>query len=186
MDQPGLQNLKHELAIKAKGGVDFIVAAAIVWLLITYIWTLDTSTYNKSILTFIVGAIHLPLAFVFSKIFKTTWKIKENPLQPLGLLLNFAQLFYFPFLILILIKSPDYFVITYAIITGAHFFPYAWYYDLKPYAIMAGVISGGALILGLKVEILHMYYVPFAMSLALLLLALLINISLRKIVSNYS
>ena len=66
-----------------------------------------------------------------------------------GLWLNFAQLFYFPFLVFILLAYPEYFIMTYAIITGAHFFPYAWYYKSAPYAIMAGIISVGAMVLGL-------------------------------------
>ncbi len=35
-----------------------------------------------------------------------------------------------------------------AIITGAHLFPYAWYYKTKAYAIMAGIISVGATVVG--------------------------------------
>ena len=58
--------------------------------------------------------------------------------------LNLAQLFYFPFLFFILRDNPTYFVMTYVIITGAHFFPYAWFYDEIGYAIFAGIISVGA------------------------------------------
>jgi hypothetical protein len=141
MIQNDLKKLKLEIQIKAKNGIDFILAASLVWFGISIIWTLDYDPYNKSIFTFVFGAILLPLAFVFSKIFKTEWKIKGNKLQPLGLWLNFAQLFYFPFLIFILLASPKYFIMTYAIITGAHLFPYAWFYDEIGYAISAGIIS---------------------------------------------
>ena len=89
--------------------------------------------HDKS--TFIVGSLMLPFAFLLSKFLDT---YGCNPLQPLGLWLNFAQLFYFPFLVFILIKNPTYFVMVYVIITGAHFFPYAWFYNEKAFAIMAG------------------------------------------------
>lgn len=180
MKQKDLKKLKLDISIEAKNGVDFIIAACIVWLIITFVWTLGYSSYDKSILTFIVGALLLPSAFLISKILKTNWTIKNNPLDPLGLWLNFAQLFYFPFLIFILIKNPDYFIMTYAIITGAHFFPYAWFFDEIGYAISAGIISVGALIIALSVETNGMYIVPLFTSATLLLLAIWIFVSHKK------
>ncbi|MDZ7649071.1 MAG: hypothetical protein U5K54_18940 [Cytophagales bacterium] len=55
MNQNELDKLRLELSVKAKNGIDFIVAAIIVWSLISFIWTLSYSDYNKSVLTFIVG-----------------------------------------------------------------------------------------------------------------------------------
>ncbi|WP_185153369.1 DUF7010 family protein, partial [Fulvivirga lutimaris] len=138
------------------------------------------SAYNKSIFTFMVGGFLLPMAFTFSKVFKTNWKVKDNPLQPLGLWFNFAQLFYFPFLIFTLIKYPEYFVMAYAIITGAHFFPYAWFYMEKGYAVMAGLISLGALLLGLNVSSAYTYLIPVMMSICLTILGLIIFISYKR------
>ncbi len=184
MDKGDFHKLHFELSVKAKNGIDFIVAAAIIWLAITFVWTLGISSYNKSVLTFIVGGFMLPLAFLFSKVFKTEWTVKNNPLQPLGLWLNFAQLFYFPFLVFTLIKMPDYFVMVYAIITGAHFFPYAWYYKVMPYAIMAGVISIGALLFGLILSSENMYIVSLFMSGCLVLLAALVYFSYRQRISE--
>lgn len=149
MTKQQLDDLRLELAVKAKNGMDFILSAAIVWLAIAYIWSLSFTSYDKSVLTFMVGALMLPLAFGLSKVLKTQWTIKENPLDPLGLWLNFAQLFYFPFLVFFLIKQPDYFVMAYVIITAAHFFPYAWFYNEITYAIMAGLLSVGAFLIAL-------------------------------------
>lgn len=171
MNLPDLQALKLELSLKAKNGLDFILAACVIWFLIAFVWTLPYSSYNKSILTFIVGGFMLPLAWALSKLLKTEWKIESNPLQPLGLWLNFAQLFYFPFLVFTLIKFPEYFVMTYVIITGAHFFPYAWYYDERAYAVMAGIISVGALITGLIVPVEEMFLLPVFMGILLVVLA---------------
>lgn len=180
MKKQELNALRIELSIKAKNGVDFIIAASIIWLSIAFIWTLPYSAYDKSIFTFMVGGLMLPIAFMFSKIFKTNWKVKDNPLQTLGLWFNFAQLFYFPFLIFILIKYPEYFIMTYAIITGAHFFPYAWFYMERSYAIMAGVISLGGLLMGLNLSPQLTYLIPTMLSGCLIILALMIFISYRK------
>lgn len=166
--------LHEELSVKSKNGIDFTLAASIIWLAIAFVWTLNATSYNKSVLTFIVGGAMLPLALLMSKLMKTAWVIKDNPLQSLGLWLNFAQLFYFPFLVFTLIKSPDYFVMVYAIITGAHFFPYAWYYKTNWYAVFAGLISLGSFLLGLFSPSEKMHLVPFLMSVALIVLTILL------------
>ena len=172
--------LKLELSVKAKNGLDFIVAASIVWAAIAFIWTLPNSPTQNGFLTFFVGAATLPLAWLFSKVFRTTWTIAHNPLQPLGLWLNFAQLFYFPVLLFMYSKYPSHFIMTYGIITGAHFFPYAWFYKAKPFAFMAGVISVGCLLIGLRTSEANLYLVPVFMVGSLLVLAGLLYVSYRQ------
>lgn len=171
MKDRSLQTLKREIQSEAKNGVDFILAAGVLWLVITFVWSLEYTAYNKSVLTFIVGAALLPLALGLSKLLKTNWKVQDNPLQPLGLWLNFAQLIYFPFLIFILIKDPDYFIMTYGGITGAHLFPYAWLYDEAGYAVCAVVISFGVLCLALNISVAIMWVVPLFTAALLFLLA---------------
>jgi hypothetical protein len=180
INKDAFEKLHIELSLKAKNGMDFILAASIVWLAITYVWTLEFSSYNKAVITFIVGSFMLPLAILFSKILKTQWTIASNPLQPLGLWLNFAQLFYFPFLIFILIKMPDHFVMVYVIITGAHFFPYAWFFKAVPYAVMAGVISIGSLLIELIIKPEDAYLVPLFMTASLLVLLISLYVLYRN------
>jgi len=165
-----LNKLRDELSLKARNGIDFTLSATLIWLLVAVIWSLSIESYYKSVLVFMVSSLLLPTALGLSKILKTQWKIEENPLQPLGLWLNCAQLFYFPFLIFTLIKMPDYFIMTYAIITGAHLFPYAWLYKTKWYAIFAGVIAVGALILALILPSEQMFIVALYTSFLLFVL----------------
>lgn len=179
------EKMKLEIKRKAKNGIDFIFSASITWFGIFFIWRfLTNSSYDKSVLTFMFGAMLLPLALVFSKIFKTNWKIKNNPLQPLGLWINFAQLIYFPILIFILIKYPDYFIMTYAIITGAHLFPYAWYYDEIGYAIIAILISVGALLIALFVAVSKIFYIPILTATSLLMLGLWLTLRHRVMIKK--
>lgn len=70
-----LSKLKLEIQLKAKNGIDFILSAAITWLVIFLIWKFSANnSYDKSVLTFIFGAMLLPLALGFSKILKQTGK----------------------------------------------------------------------------------------------------------------
>jgi hypothetical protein len=167
-----VDKLRIELSVKCKNGLDFICSASIIWLAISYIWTLDFSSYNKSIFTFMIGAFMLPMAFLLSKVFKTSWVIKSNPLDSLGLWFNFSQLFYFPFLFFVLFKMPDHFTMVYVIITGGHFFPYSWYYKNNLYAFAAGVSTIGALLLGLRLTANNMFLIPLFFSLVLVILAI--------------
>jgi hypothetical protein len=75
METEKLNELMTELSMKAKNGIDFTLAASIVWLIIAYIWTLKFESYDKAIFVFIAGLLLLPLAFLFSKLFKTNREI---------------------------------------------------------------------------------------------------------------
>lgn len=182
-----LGKLKQEIQLKAKNGIDFILAAAVTWFVIFLIWKLSgANSYEKSVFTFIFGAMLIPLALLFSKILKTNWKIKDNELQPLGLWLNFAQLIYFPFLIFILLKYPDYFIMAYSIITGAHLFPYAWFYDQMGYAVAAVIISVVSMMIALIVLPANIFIIPLFTSISLLLLGIWIFIGNRKLQKKIS
>lgn len=180
LDKAQLDSLKLDISIRAKNGIDFILSAAAIWSLIAYVWTLSFTAYDKSILTFIISSLLLPLALLLSKLLKTEWKMLDNPLQKLGLWLNFAQLFYFPFLIFILLTNPDYFLMAYIIITGAHFFPYSWYYNEIAYAIIAAIISFGSLLIALNLEPNSMHLVAIFIVVCLLILAILLRVSHKK------
>jgi len=160
-----------ELAVTAKNGLNFILAASFIWVAIALVWTLPYPPARLSFLTFFVGPAMLPLAWVLSKVLRTTWTLPHNPLQPLGLWLNVAQLLYFPFLIFIYGRQPTYFLMTYGIITGAHFFPYAWFYNTRAYAVMAAFIAVGCLFIGVRTAATAPAWVAVFMAGALLVLS---------------
>jgi hypothetical protein len=180
MTNESLVELRVNLSVKSKNGLDFTLSAGIIWIIIGWIWTLNFKSYDKSVFTFIIGALMMPLAFLFSKLFKTIWTDKDNPLQPLGLWMNFSQLFYFPFLVFSLIKFPDYFVMVYAIITGGHFFLFGWFYKTNLYVVFAGIISIGAMTLGLILPMKEIYFIPAFMSVSLIVLTILLFFDSKK------
>ena len=170
---------RRELSTKGKNGVNFILAAAVIWSLVAFVWTLPYSAYDRSILTFIAASLLLPLAWALSKVLRAQWSIAGNPLEPLGLWLNFAQLCYFPILIFILLRYPDHFVMTFAIITGAHMLPYAWLYDEKPYAAAAVTIPLGALLLELFASPRAVILIPAFVAVTMAVLACALYASCR-------
>ncbi len=174
MEHHQLDQLRTELSIKAKNGTDIILSASLVWALIGFIWMLDATAAQKSIYTFYAGVLLLPVAFAFSKILHTQWKVTGNPLDSLGLWLNFAQLFYFPILFLLLGREPELFIAAFAVITGGHFFPYSWYYKTPWYAVFSGLIVAGSAVLAHFLPSAKMHLLPFSVSACLPMLALLL------------
>jgi hypothetical protein len=67
----------------------------------------------------------------------------------------------------------------YAIITGGHLFPYAWFYKTNLYAIFAGFITIGSLLFGLTLPIEKIYIIPIFLSGLLLLLTVLLYFDSR-------
>jgi hypothetical protein len=173
-----------ELSTKAKNGVNFLLAATLVWLLIAGIWLLPYGAGFKSLLTFCAGTLVLPLAFLLGRLLGAAWTVPANPLQPLGLWLNLAQLFYFPILIFAYMRAPQQFLMVYGIITGAHFFPYAWLYLTRAYAGAAGVIAAGCLVLALAAPAAPQL-IPAFVALSLLVLAALAHAAYRQNAARY-
>lgn len=179
LTQSDLDALRLDASVKLKNGVNFIVAAALVWLLISYLWTLPYGVRQKCLFTFIAGGVMLPLAWLFSNVFKTSWNLPDNPLQPLGLWLNVAQLAYFPILLFMYSKHPEHFLMVYVVITGAHLLPYAWFYNTRSFAVMSVLIGVGAVGLHLRLPPEQAYWLPLLMSLALVVLAVWLVIDYR-------
>lgn len=174
------QELHDEIVLKNKNGINFILAASICWLIISIIWYLPLQNEMKAFFTFFATMPLMPLAFLFSKLFNTTWKIENNPLNSLGLWLNFAQLFYFPFIFIFFAYKPEQMAMAFAIITGAHFFPYAWFYQTKSYAIMAGVISLASAIIGTRPIENGGFWVSLSLIFFLIILSIWIYIDYKR------
>lgn len=186
MNVVDFKNMKQEIQQKTKCGVDFILAASIVWMLIFIVWSLEKTPTGKSILTFIVGSFLIPIALIFSKLIGTQWQTKNNPLAPLGLWLNISQLIYFPFLFFFFYKDPQYFIMAYAIITGAHLFPFGWFYDHFGYPLISIIISLGSFVLIYITGSKFHFIIPIYTALALLILGICLITSSKSFKQNDS
>ncbi|MFC5627334.1 DUF7010 family protein [Aliibacillus thermotolerans] len=153
-----------------KNGIAFLLSATIVWSVITVIFTLPLSLHTKNIFTLISTGLIFPTAILLSKIIKADWKNDDNPLNILGIHLNIAQLLYFPIIFWAFIQSPADMIIFFAIITGAHFFPYGWFYRAPAYYIMAPFISITMMLVGWTLAPTTLWWVPIVMVISLVIL----------------
>lgn len=174
------QKARNDLSIKAKNGIGFISSAVIIWTIITIIFLFPLSIQQKNIYMLISTGMMFPLSIGISSLIKADWKLEGNPLGNLGLILNLAQLIYFPLLFWAIIYNPEDAVIFFAIITAAHFFPYGWFYNAKPYYIMAPVVSVSLMLLGIHVTTENLWLVPFFTLLSFVILIFLLTRDFKK------
>ena len=149
MDKQTLEQTKKACARGQKRGLHFIVASVIIWAMVVVVHFTNLPIETKNLLTFCCTCPLMPLAWLLSKPLGITFCDKENPLSPLGIVMSVAQIPYLLIVMWVYAAVPDKMVMTLAMVFGAHLLPFGWLYNSKTYYIMSGVITIGALIIGL-------------------------------------
>ena len=147
-----------------------MLSGTIVWVIICVIFILPFEIKIKNILTFYCTGLMFPTAILLSKIIKAEWRVNDNPLGILGLYLNLAQFMYFPIIFYSFSKNPEQMIIFFAIITGAHIFPYGWLYNSKSFFIMAPAISLIIVLVGYIFGSTYNWIIPLSMVILLSIL----------------
>ena len=175
-----LNRVRNELSIRGKNGIGFLSSAVVIWSIITIIFLQSIEIYQKNIYMLVSTGLMFPLSVGISTLIKADWKLENNPFGNLGLYLNLAQIIYFPILFWGIIKSPDDAIIFFAIITGAHFFPYGWFYNTKAYYVMAPVISVIIMFVGLYLNKENLWLIPFLITFFLIFLIYWLQLDYKK------
>lgn len=171
---------KNDLSKKSKNGIAFLLSGTIIWLIITIIFLQLISIETKNIFTFFSTGLMFPLSIGISKLIKSEWRSPDNPLSDLGLVLNLAQLMYFPLIFWAFAKSPEQMITFFAVITGAHFFPYGWFYNTKAYYIMAPILSISMMLISTLLDSHNLWVIPLSMVLLFLILITWLYIDFKK------
>lgn len=174
-----LDELRKDLSIKGKNGVAFLLAGVVIWLAITAIHMQSFTIETKNILLLIMTGLLFPLAVSISTLIKADWKMDHNPLSKLGLIFNFAQFIYFPLVFWAFIANPEYMLFIFAVITGAHFFPYGWFYQSKAYYVMAPVSSIVITVISLAVNSTLIWVIPLSMVVLLVIQVIWLYVDYR-------
>lgn len=174
-----IDELRNEVSIRGKNGVGFLLSGLIIWSLITFIFLLPLEVHQKNMYMLFSTGLMFPLAVAISTWIKADWKFEGLPLGSLGLYLNLAQLIYFPILFWAIGKSPNDAVMIFAIITGAHFFPYGWFYRAKAYYIIAPVISILIMVIGWNMGSSSLWWIPLSVVIILFILVCLLLIDYK-------
>lgn len=179
-----INNLRNELSIKSKNGLPFLIAATIIWVIIFIIFSTQLSIISKNIFTLYSTGLMFPMSIFIAKIINADWKTNDNPLGKLGLYLNLAQIMYFPLLFWAFSKNPEYMIIFFSVITGAHFFPYGWFYNTKAYFVIAPITSITVMLLGWNIINKNLWQIPLVMIFLLIILSGWLYIDYKKKTTN--
>lgn len=144
-----LQKLKADCRKKQKRGLHFIIASVLIWIAILAIQVSPLPILTKNLYTFFCSAPLVPLAYFISRLIGVDFQNKDNPLNNLGLIFTVNQIVYLLIAMWVYAAVPDKMLMVYAMIFGAHLFPYGWLYQSRTYYILSVMIPIGVLILGL-------------------------------------
>ncbi len=144
-----LRQLKIEFAVKQKKGLPFIMASAVLWIIMLIAFLTDLDLYYKNIIAMCCSALLMPVGMLCGKIIKVDIFSKENPLSSLSVVAALNQLLYLPIVVWAMYAVPEKMIMIYAIAVGAHFLPYFWIYFSPTYFYASIVIPIVSLIFGI-------------------------------------
>ena len=140
--------LRRDIAREQKKGLHFILAAVLIWALVTLIHLSPLRLTAKNVLTIFCSAPIFPLAVLFSKILRVDFFDKSNPLWKPGVTFALNQMLYIPLSVWAFYAVPEKMLLVYAVITGAHLLPYAWLYCSSTYFYFSIILAVTALVVG--------------------------------------
>lgn len=175
-----VNKIRNELSVRGKNGIGFLISALVIWTIIVIIFVQPIEVHQKNIYMLFATGLMFLLSIGISTLIKADWKLKNNPFGNLGLYFNLAQIIYFPILFWGIIESPNDAIMLLAIITGAHLFPYGWFYNAKPYYVMAPITSVVIMLLGLYSNEENLWLEPFSMVILLLFLILWLSLDYKR------
>lgn len=174
-----LQVLLHDIALKQKKGLPFIMASIFIWAVITTITLLPLDVMIKNIGILSCGALLFPVSIGCAKILKVDLFYKENPLINGLLIATNNQILYLIICVLLLIKAPMWVLPTYAIIYGAHLLPYSFFYQSKNYRY-SSIFICLAILISILFFHLNILFVPLIVEIGVLFLFFMLNKEIKS------
>lgn len=175
-----MDHLRIECSVRGKNGISFLLSALVLWFLFAIIYRQSVDIQLKNLLVLFLTGLLFPLAVGISRLIQVDWKLTDHPLGSLGLIFNIAQLIYFPLVFWAFFAFPEKMIVVFAVITGAHFFPYGWFYQAKAYYVMAPIISFVIMGIGWNMNPSRLWLIPVSMMVFLLVLIVWLWVDYRK------
>jgi formate/nitrite transporter FocA (FNT family) len=127
---------RERLARLTKKGIGMPAAGLLFWLGVAVLLRIRTQQSALVLSFFLTGAV-FPIGAGFTRLLGGDVFAKSRTLTPLGLLLAAVQLFYWPVIIIVFMRAPEWVPLAMAMLFGSHFLPYAWLYRSRAYAFLA-------------------------------------------------
>lgn len=177
-----VDEMRLDIARRSKKGISFILASVFVWIGILVVWLLPMQNIlTQNLFTFFCTAPLMPLAFLFSKIIKAEFSVKDNPLNDLGLLFTLNQLIYILIAMWAYTAVSTKMVMILAMIFGGHLLPFSWLYQSKTYLVMSIIIPIIVLVIGYNLERQQIFIIPGIMILIEIIFVMCLAIENKRL-----
>lgn len=131
-----LNDERDHLAALTRKGIGMPAAGMLFWLAAAFVlrqWEPSTAL----VICFVLTGPVFPVGYVLTKLFGGDLFAKSATLTPLGIQLAAMQLLYWPIIVLVFLRIPEWTPFTMAILFGSHFLPYGWLYRSRAYVFLA-------------------------------------------------
>jgi hypothetical protein len=137
---------RDEVSRSSAGGAPFLICFGTTLAACAALWFVRPVEHAALAVMF-QGGLALPAAFWLER--RMAWgpMAKTNPLNALSIQLAMSQIVAFPIVIAMFDLRPGGVPLAMASIAGGHFLPYAWLQRSNTYAVLAVLVSAGALAL---------------------------------------
>jgi hypothetical protein len=140
--------LKQRQAATLKRGVNFVAAAAVVWLIIGTAGLLLPPRPAFFVLL-CSGGLTFPLSLAIGRLLGINLFADHGELGKLGLIANLFQLLLIPAVILAGFVRYEYAPVALALLTGSHLIFYYWLYNSRAYLLLTLAITALGYVVGM-------------------------------------
>lgn len=143
MESRTLAELRRDVAVRSRLGLPFVAAGGTYWAAMTGLGA--TLSPDAAALVLLLGlGVVMPLAWAFSKLLGAEFAVTDNPLSALGGQIAALNGFFIPVFVVVYVEIPGWTPFAMGVLGGAHFLPYAWYFDSRGYLVLSLVMAGGS------------------------------------------
>lgn len=170
-----LTTLKRDIATRSRRGLPNILAGAGLWATFGVLGAVLPDTPQRALIYLCGAGMLLPLGMLVAAIMRVDLFAKGNPLAVLGGYLGGLQMLFIPLMAGAYTATPSFVPWYMGVLVGAHFLPFAWLYDSRAYLIGAIGTTVAAALSGWLLPAATYLVTPFAVTLLLLVMALLLR-----------
>ncbi len=127
---------RERIGALTKRGIGMPAAGCLYWLGVALL-VRAFPVSRALVFAFYLTGVVFPVGALLTRLWGGNLFAKSTVLTPLGMLLAAVQLFYWPVIIVVYRRAPEWTPFAMAILFGSHFLPYAWLYRSAGYAFLA-------------------------------------------------
>ncbi|SOC39246.1 DUF7010 family protein [Ureibacillus acetophenoni] len=177
------EDIQKDLSVRTKKGVSMYYVGTVYWLLLGIIGFIQMHPKLLGLIYLIGAGMIFPLGILVSKVMKIDLFANNNPLSTLSGVLGGMQVLFAPILIIIFMEKVEWLPFFVAVLTGAHFLPFAILYKSNAIFFLTFGVVGFASIVGFFFMESVYLILPFGLSVIYLITTLLVNGELKKMKS---